>query len=667
MRDRIREVLEKNSALAGNRAPDFGAGHDWLNVARPLTLHGDLAGRLVLVDFWTYCCINCLHVLPDLEYLEAKFAGAPIAFVGCHSAKFANEADTEHVREAVLRHGISHPVVVDRDFAIWRAYGMRGWPGMALVGPGLEVLAFLSGEGNREPLEAMLEEALALFDRRGVAWNRAPLPIRLERDREATGDLRFPGKVVVSPLGSSIVVADTGHHRLVQAGLDGKFLLAIGSGEPGARDGRLAEATFREPQGMAFHGRDLLVADTGNHLVRRVDLDKGLVSTIAGTGAQGQERRGSFPAREIALNSPWDLAVAGSSLFVAMAGPHQIWRMDLASARSTIEPWAGDGSERILDGPRRAAAFAQPSGLASDGERLYVADSESSSIRAIDLRTEAVTTVAGARDEPRDLFHFGDEDGVGPGRRFQHPLGVALAGETLYVADTFNHKVKTVDLATRRVKTLAGDGASGRDDGERPRFFEPGGLAVVGGARRKLVVADTNNHRLRVVDPATGGAETLALRGVPIPMRHVAARVADLRALPDVPGTVRAEPTAATVAPGKGVLTVTLAPPARRTLALGAPHLFAIEGAPEGGAFRLPRLRGAVETLVFDVPYEAPATKGARAEFALRVLYYHCGTDGTCQLRSVVFPVVLAVAVASATSSKSKRGGKRVEIDEPAG
>lgn len=644
MREKIRHILETNAAIAGNRAPDFGAGHDWLNVSRPLTLHGDLAGRLVLVDFWTYCCINCLHVLPDLEFLEEKYRDAPVAFVGCHSAKFTNEADTAHVREAVLRHGIAHPVVVDRDFAIWRRYGIRGWPGMALVGPSLEVLGFLSGEGNREVLDAMIEEAMALFDRRGFAWNRAPLPLRLERLAEAASDFLFPGKIAASPLGSSLFVADTGHHRVVQLDLDGRFLLAIGTGEPGARDGKLAEASFREPQGMAWHGRDLLVADTGNHLVRRIDLDKGTVKTIAGSGRKGRERRGSFAAREAALDSPWDLAVAGDAAFVAMAGPHQVWRLDLG--RGAIEPYAGDGTERIQDGPRRDAAFAQPSGLATDGERLFVADSESSAIRAIDLRTEEVTTLAGARDEPRDLFHFGDDDGVGPGRRFQHPLGIALSGGTLFVADTFNHKLKTLDPATRRVKTLAGDGTSGRDDGARPRFFEPGGLAFAGGGR--LYVADTNNHRVRVVDPASGRAETLVPRGVPIPMRHVAARADDLRAIPDLPGTARFA-TRASVAPGRGVLSVRLELPPRRSLASGAPHLFVIEPG-DGAAIRFESTRGPIAAPAFEIPYEA--TAGAAA-FTLRVLYYHCGADGTCQVRSAAFPV---------TASVEKKGARRIEI-----
>jgi len=645
MRERIRDLLVRNAAVEGNRAPDFGAGHEWLNVSRPLTLEKDLRGRLVLVDFWTYCCINCLHVLPDLEHLEEKFRAAPFAVVGCHSAKFANEADANHVREAVLRHGIRHPVVVDRDFAIWRNYGIRGWPGMAVIGPDLKILGFLSGEGNREVLEVLIEEAIALYDRESFAWNREPLPVRLESASVAPRELLFPGKIAASPLGSSLFVADTGHHRIVQVALDGKFLLAIGTGEAGAKDGRLCEASFREPQGLAFHGRSLLVADRGNHLVRRVDLETGRVETVAGTGERGRERQGSFRAREAALNSPWDLCAVGDSVFVAMAGPHQIWRLDLS--RGAVEPWAGDGTERILDGPRRESAFAQPSGLSTDGERLFVADSESSAIRAIDLLTEEVATLAGARDEPRDLFHFGDEDGAGPGRRFQHPLGVLFANRMLHVADTFNHKLKTLDPATRRVKTLSGDGESGSDDGARPRFFEPAGLAYASG---KLYVADTGNHRVRVVDPASGAAATLVLSGVPIPMASAAGRALDVAAIPDLPGEETFPERRAPVAPGRGVLAVRLPLETGRKLALGAPHLFVVES--KGDAVRFETSRGPVAATVFEIPFLAAGSGEAR--FTVRVLYYHCGSDGaSCEIGSAAFPIALTVA---------RTGRTRVEI-----
>jgi thiol-disulfide isomerase/thioredoxin len=646
MREKIRQILARNDALAGNHAPDFGSGHEWLNVSRPLALHRDLHGKLVLVDFWTYCCINCMHVLPDLEYLEEKYRDEPVAFVGCHSAKFTNEADAANVREAVIRYRIRHPVVVDEDFRIWRSYGIRGWPGMVLISPEARILASVGGEGNRDLLDLLIEEALALYRQKGVPWNRDPLPIRLEADAKLTGDLSYPGKLVAAPGGSSLFVSDSNHNRVIEISLDGQFLNAIGSGEAGSRDGTLEKATFDRPQGLAFHGRALLVADTENHRVRRVDLDAGLVTTIAGAGGQGHERRGYWPAREVSLNSPWDLHVRGDDAYVAMAGPHQVWRLDLA--RGVIEAWAGDGSERRLDGTREECGFAQPSGLATDGEWLYVADSEASAIRAIRFESGEVRTLAGGGDDPRDLFHFGDEDGTGAGRRFQHPLGVHVAGGVLYVADAYNHKVKTVELATGRVTTLAGDGSRGTEDGSRARFSEPSGLWALG---RKLYIADSNNHRVRVLDLRRGDVSTLALRGVPIPRRHTLRPSAPPACIPDFPGMERAPEREVTLKPGNAVIRAALRPPGGRKLAEGSPHVYEVHQEGAALAFEAPRGTFASETLA--IP--AKATAG-ESSVVVRVLYYHCGDDLTCQLETMEWPLRVTVATA---------GDSEIELQEP--
>jgi sugar lactone lactonase YvrE len=633
-RSKIRSLVEHNARVPDNRAPDFGEGFEWLNVSRPLALRRDLRGKIVVVDFWTYCCINCMHVLPDLEFLEEKYRERPLAVVGCHSAKFANEADVDNVREAVRRYRIRHPVVLDEDFRIWRSYGIRGWPGLVVIGPESQVIAVLGGEGNREILDAIVEEALVFFTTQGSAWNLDPLPIRLEAERDVDGPLRYPGKIVAAPHGRSLFVSDSNHDRIVEFGLDGGFRRAIGSGETGRADGALDAASFDRPQGLAFHGASLLVADTENHLVRRVDLERGTVETIAGAGGQGHERLGRFPAREVQLNSPWDLLVRGDDVFVAMAGPHQIWRLDLAAG--TIEAWAGDGSERILDGPRERAAFAQPSGLASDGVRLYVADSESSAIRAIDLASGIVTTVAGATDDPRDLFHFGDEDGVGPGRRFQHPLGVHFAQGALWVADSYNHKIKRVDSAARRVETFAGDGTPGADDGEHARFREPSGLCAIGSA---LYVADTDGHRIRIVDLETRRTRTLELRGVPISRRHAMRAPGAVDGIPDLPGAVRHDEVRATVRPGEGTLDVEILAPAGRTLLAEAPSLFTIEE--RGDALELEALRGALAHGRTSVRFAA--TRG-ESDLRVRALVYHCGDDGTCQVRSVEWPLRVTIA-----------------------
>jgi sugar lactone lactonase YvrE len=623
-----RQVIERNARRA-YPAPDFGKGKAWLNTARPLSLKEDLAGKVVLIDFWTYCCINCIHVLPDLEHLEHKYAADPFVVVGCHSAKFTNEAEAANVRQAVLRYDIAHPVVVDQDFEIWKSFGINSWPSFALIGPEGSVLAVLSGEGQRDTLAALIGQALAFYGGKAEALSRKPLALRRESLKELAKDLSFPGKVAVDPVGKHLYISDSNHDRILVTRLDGAFVRAFGSGLRGFRDGPANEARFHKPQGVAFHRETLLVADTENHALRRVDLATGEVSTLSGDGQQGRERRGEFTAREVALNSPWDLLVRGDDVFIAMAGPHQIWKLDLAQGK--IGVFAGDGSERKADGTLERSAFAQPSGLAAKGNTLYIADSESSSVRAIALETGAVSTVAGGDDEPRDLFHFGDEDGKGLGRRFQHPLGVLVHEGVLYVADTYNHKVKTLDVETGEARTFAGTGKPGFSDGPAAEasFHEPGGLAAAEG---KLYVADTNNHAIRVIDLKSRQVSTLILAGVPLVMERAVASGKESvgeEPLPELAGTARPAPVRVQLAVGEATLRLRVELPPGEKLAEGAPSQFRV--IPLDGGVK-PRARGGAitgtETLV-------PLEVGGPGRLLVQALYYHCAGSATCSVRSV--------------------------------
>jgi DNA-binding beta-propeller fold protein YncE len=492
------------------RAPDFPPGFTWLNTDHPLTLR-ELRGRVVLLDFWTYCCINCQHVLPDLAYLEQKYAGSPFTVVGVHSAKFDNEQEPANIRDAILRHGIGHPVVVDQDHTIWDAYGVRGWPTLVLLDPQGYVLGAVSGEGHRDLLDSTIAQVLDAYSTKGML-SSSTLALPLERDLHPITALSYPGKVLADAVGNRLFIADSGYHRLVICDLDGRPLDVIGTGTPGRDDGPFETATFQAPQGMALLGNFLYVTDTENHLIRRLDLAARTVETVAGTGVQARGRGRGGPARETALNSPWDLCAVADQIYIAMAGPHQIWRFDPALAEVAV--FAGSGREARIDGEASEAAFAQPSGITTDGRQLFVADSEISSVRVISPgRPPVVHTLAGG-----DLFAFGDRDGVGDTVRLQHPLGLTYAEGVLYLADTYNHKIKRADPASGSVLTLLGDGIAGDEGGERPRFREPGGLSVAAG---RLYIADTNNHRIQVTDllaPGVAGAvRTLDLQGLCAP------------------------------------------------------------------------------------------------------------------------------------------------------
>lgn len=494
------------------RAPAL-TGLAWLNTPTPLNWEA-LRGKLVLLDFWTYCCINCLHVLEELRAIEAKYAGAPLVVIGVHSAKFNNEQDVAHIRDAIARYDIRHPVIVDDQHRLWNAFAVRGWPTLVLVDHQGYLLGTVSGEGNGPRLDAAIGSALELL-RADHALNDAPLPTLLEADAMPLTPLRYPGKVLADPAHDRLFIADSGYHRIVITTLRGQWLATIGAGQAGYVDGAWDAAQFNQPQGLALSGdgTTLYIADSTNHLIRCADLATHTVTTIAGTGQQNHQRFPTGPALATALNSPWDLTLQDATLWIAMAGQHQIWTLNLASQEIVVA--AGSTGEGRHDAPGLAAAFAQPSGsvLSGDGHTLYIADSESSCIRAVDLRQPdlPVTTLAGG-----DLFEFGLRDGVGDAARFQHPLGIAWHAGFLYVADTFNHAIRRIDPHTGDVRTVAGQGEAGMLDGPglAAHFYEPSGLSAVGNT---LYVADTNNHAIRMLDVATGATTTLPLTEVCAP------------------------------------------------------------------------------------------------------------------------------------------------------
>ena len=461
-----------------------------------------LRGKIVLLDFWTYGCINCQHILPDLHKLEQKY-GNQLVIISVHSAKFDREGDAKNIRDAVSRYGIEHPVLVDQGMRVWDEYTVKAWPTLVLVAPDGRLANEVSGEGHYEKLDKQIGGLVETF-RAKKQLNETPLKLTLERAKTADTPLFYPGKIAVG--GGKIVVADSSHNRLVVSDEAGKTIATIGSGEAELRDGDFAGAAFWNPQGVFVDGNKIYVADTNNHAIRLVDLAAKTVSTLAGNGQQAPYMAKGGAAKLAPLSSPWDVLKEGDALFIAMAGDHRVWRLDLKT--NLVAPWAGDGNEARRDGARLAASFAQPSGLASDGKALFVADAESSCIRRIDFASGEVQTIAGG-----DLFDFGDRDGVGNGARFQHPLGLALKNGVLYVSDAYNGKVKSLDPSSGRVQTVSAD------------FAEPGGLAFDGD---RLLVADTAHQTIKSLDIAAKQATIFALSDLNAP--RLAARDASVDA-----------------------------------------------------------------------------------------------------------------------------------------
>ncbi len=494
------------------KAPDLDVGLGWLNTDTPLRFDQELKGRVVVLDFWTYCCIDCMHILPDLAALEQKYKSDPVVFIGVHSAKFANEASPETIRAAILRYEIGHPVVIDDAMKIWRAYGARSWPTLFVIDSTGNIALQTAGQDVRESLDHAIAQALEQ-GRTADTLTSNPLTFKRESSVRAASGLMFPGKVLADKESNRLFVADSNHNRIVIAELPdaqgrAKVIKVVGSGEVGQADGPAESATFDHPQGLAIALGNLYVADTENHLIRGIDLETFEVSTVVGTGKMEWDRTGGGMGTQQGLNSPWDLTSEGSTLYVAMAGCHQIWRVDLPVGFARA--FAGTGRENLVDGPAETSALSQPSGICAMGGKLYFADSEVSAIRGIDMATEQVFTIIG-----EGLFSFGDIDGVHPKAKLQHPLGVDAWGTSLIVADTYNHKIKQIDPDGRSVRTLFGTGAPApTTEDSAVAFFEPGGVAVCDG---EVFVADTNNHRIVRVHLESGEWCEIILEGLTAP------------------------------------------------------------------------------------------------------------------------------------------------------
>jgi sugar lactone lactonase YvrE/thiol-disulfide isomerase/thioredoxin len=630
--------------------PEFPKGLEWIN-SKPLAKE-QLKGKFVLLDFWTYCCINCIHTLPELKKLEKAYP-KELVVIGVHSAKFETEKDGKNLTEAVLRYEIEHPVINDHEHEVWNLYGIQSWPTVILIDPEGNAVWGKSGETKFAEVDKVLKLGLPYY-RAKKLLDEKPLVFDLAAATAVKTPLRFPGKVLADEASGRIFIADSTHNRLVYATLEGKLLGVIGSGQIGKADGEFAKASFNKPQGLALKGETLYVADTENHMIRKVDLEKKTVTTIAGTGQQTNDPFPGTPGRYVgkpkgtALGSPWDLWIHEKDLFIAMAGPHQIWKLKLDE--SEIGPYAGNAREDIVDGPLMPrtpyqagyASFAQPSGLASDGKWLFVADSEGSSIRRVPLDPKKeVETVVGSNELPFNrLFTFGDVDGDRATARLQHALGVVFVKGDLYVADTYNNKIKHVDPKSGAVRTIAGTGKPGRDDGEGT-FDEPAGISYANGL---LYVADTNNHLIRTVDPKSGKVGTFQIAGLSPP------GVAKAPRKPTFPGAAQVRVPAGAVKPagGKIKFAVDIKLPPGWKVNADAPASYYPEAPGESG----PIDRAAVGNVVkLDKPavafeFELPAKSNGDDTVKVSLNYYYCqaGDDGVCKVGAVVFTVPLTIS-----------------------
>jgi thiol-disulfide isomerase/thioredoxin len=527
-------VTDASARLPRVRASEL-VGRGWLNTGGADVSLADLRGKIVILDFWTFCCINCLHVLDELRELEEQHRDV-LVIVGVHSPKFVHEADPVALAAAVERYEVHHPVLDDPQLVTWSAYTARAWPTLVVIDPEGYVVAQMAGEGHQHNVEILVRELIAEHEAKGTL-HRGDGPYVAPAPTEGT--LRFPAKAIVLPDGH-LLVADAGHHSLAELEADGETLVRrIGSGERGLVDGGPDEARFSEPNGLCLVPEelrpwldyDVLVADTVNHALRGVRLADGVVTTVAGTGEQymvgavdnilgvrpddePDEEPASEPVvgepgdavaafastltggtssdaflpgpRRHKLSSPWDVTWSQplAAFVVAMAGNHTLWAFD--DEQGSIDLLGGTMNEGLLDGPLHEAWFAQPSGLAvAADDTIWLADAETSALRRVEPVERTVHTVVG-----EGLFDFGHRDGPAAEARLQHPLGVAVLPDgSVVVADTYNGAIRR--YADGEVTTLA------------TGLAEPSGIVVLDGGSTLLVVESAAHRLTRIALPAT--------------------------------------------------------------------------------------------------------------------------------------------------------------------
>lgn len=485
------------------KAPEFPPEFNWVNTKEPISLE-KLRGHIIVLDFWTYCCINCMHTLPILAELEKKYRDMPVVFIGVHSAKFFNEQDRKNIEQAVARYEIAHPVLVDEKMTVWNKFGINGWPTIAIIDPNGILVYRQSGEGQKEMIEDTID---VLLEKHEKSHTLAREPIKIVKTIKKNNTiLSFPGKISISK--DKIAISDSNHNRVIVTDLSGKILHIIGSGKIGLGDGKFIDATFFRPQGVAWKDDLIFVADTENHALRKIDLQNNQVTTLVGTGKQGPWRSSGGIGKEISISSPWDVAVKDDLVFIAMAGNHQIWTYDINT--DLTRPFAGNSQEDIIDGNRMQAQLAQPSGIFIHDDTVYFVDSETSSIREIDLKTQYVRTIVG-----HGLFVFGYKDGKTGESLFQHPLGLCAITNKIFVADTYNSSIRVIDQDNDSVRTLIGkQGMSTTCRLNDPscdtlELYEPSDVKWY---QDKLYIADTNNHLIRVYDLMTNILKTLDIQ-----------------------------------------------------------------------------------------------------------------------------------------------------------
>ena len=480
--------VEQQGIEAANKtyfhpAFDFPQGLDWLNVSRPLTLN-DLKGRVVVLDFWTYGCINCLHANAILKKIKHQY-GDQLLIISIHTPKFENEKNIQTLRKNIRRFEMQHPVVNDTEYLLAKKYHVNAWPSFVVLNKKTEIMGKTVGENGlrlvKKAIKKVLETTVEVI-------SMPKIPLLLETDKAANQLLFAPSKIDINS--QYVAISDSLHHRIIITNHQGKIQSIYGGKKSGFKDGKINKVRFNLPQGVILTKTGVYVADSGNHRIRFIDFKTQITTTIAGGGKDLSLLYPFDPAiqaTKTALSSPWDLTINHQHLFIAMAGTHQIWQYHIN--HQTIKILAGDGKEGITDGHFETATFSQPQGLIIQKNKLYVADAESSAIRVLDLNEKKVKTLNGT-----GLFDFGDQNGDFKTAKLQHPNGLGwLTEDKILISDSYNHKIKRLDLEQQTIQTFIKNGLNEPSDIKRYQDF----ILIVDSNHDRIMHYDLNTTKIK--------------------------------------------------------------------------------------------------------------------------------------------------------------------------
>ncbi|CAF0745669.1 unnamed protein product [Adineta ricciae] len=484
--------------------------------------------KIVIAYFWTFSNIHSSHMMPKLIGIDKRYSTAGVTIIGIHSPKYEHEKNKANVRHAMEEQSLPFNVVNDSSLSVWKHVGCQIWPTVLVFGPDAIPIFIFEGENHVQHTETFLAFALAYYKSSVRASPNISAAIKMSPDDPAASGatskpakFTYPSHLCITSSGQ-MCISYAGSNQLILCEIDGKVLEVVGNGHPGMADGDISQVEFDSPRGMAEYNSCIYIADTNNHAIRVFDPNSRRVLTLIGTGRLGTDKVGGLKRSQQPIASPWDLCITESPfdhktvLLISMAGQHQIWAYafeetqwwnNLTLQKNACLAIIGSGEEGNRNDPEpMSATLAAPRGICNgimNGQPvLFIADSNSSSIRVVTLQNGNVSNLIGGDADPTNLSAFGDLDGSGFNAKFQYPLGVAFhyPSSQLYITDTYNNKLKRVDMTTLTCSSYFVtdiDTKKQRGESNSAKFNEPQGITIFD---HFMFIADKNNSHVKRID-----------------------------------------------------------------------------------------------------------------------------------------------------------------------